>query len=58
MVNRIKLARHVGDLSAEGFLHGTMTASVFGSLPSEEVAKLLRVSVEKGLHKDNINHDE
>lgn len=57
-VNRIKLARHVGELSADNFVHGALAASVFGSLPPEEVAKHLRVSVEKGLHKDNLNSEE
>lgn len=51
LVNRVKLARHVGDLSAETFLHGAATASVFAGLPSDEVAKLLRVSVEKVITK-------
>jgi len=58
MVNRVKLARHVGDLSADNFLHGAATASVFAGLPSDDVAKLLRVSVEKSHHKDNINYEE
>lgn len=58
LMNRIKLQRDIGDISAEQYVQGHTAASIFGQLPYEDKAKHLRVSVEKGLHKDNINYEE
>jgi hypothetical protein len=63
LINRISLMqkqRQSGDLSAEQYVQGSGVAQNFlrNQHDSKERAKQLRVSIEKGLLKDNINLEE
>ena len=54
------MSRNAGDLSADQYEKGIMFASFYVGSDQEKYdrAERVRRSVEKGLHKDNINYDE
>ena len=60
LMQRLRQSRNSGDLSANEFVKGSMYASYYVGSEQErqDRAERIRRSVEKGLHKDNINYDE
>lgn len=60
LMQRLRQSRNSGDLSANEFVKGSMYASYYVGSEQEKLERAERVrrSVEKGLHKDNINYDE
>lgn len=59
-MQRLRVSRNSGDLSANEFVKGTMYASYYMGTEQEKKdrAERVRRSVEKGLMKDNISYDE